>query len=58
MQNEEDIALGLAAQGVPRNEVFITSKISPYEQGRVRAAQACEEILTKLQTDYLVSRAW
>ena len=31
--NEEDIAMGIAASGVPRENIFLTSKLAPREQG-------------------------
>lgn len=45
----------LKEQGVPRQDVFITSKVSPYEQGTEKATLACQQILHRLQTDYVVS---
>jgi hypothetical protein len=35
-------------------QVFLTSKVSPYEQGQGRARLACLDILKKLGTDYVV----
>ena len=35
------------------HQVFVTSKISPYEQGHAKAKQACSEILEKLGLDYV-----
>lgn len=32
LQNEGEVAAGIAASGVPRREVFVTSKVSPYQQ--------------------------
>lgn len=57
-QNEAEVGQALAESGVPRQEVFITSKVSPYEQGGPKARVACEEILQRLGTDYVVSEAW
>lgn len=36
VQNEEEVAAAVAASGIPREQVFITSKVSPYE---VRSSQ-------------------
>ena len=36
-------------------KVFITSKVSPYEQGQDKARVACLDILAKLDTPYVVS---
>ncbi|WIA12687.1 hypothetical protein OEZ85_006328 [Tetradesmus obliquus] len=52
-KNEEDIAAALKEQGVSRQDVFITSKVSPYEQGTGQATRACQQILQRLQTDYV-----
>lgn len=54
VQNEEDIAAALRAGDIPRRDVFITSKVSPYEQGTAKASLACTQILQRLQTDYVV----
>ena len=35
-------------------QVFVTSKISPYEQGTEKAHAACLDILAKLDTGYVV----
>ncbi len=45
-KNEADIALALA--GVPRSRVFLTSKLSPYEQGYAAALAATDGILSRL----------
>jgi hypothetical protein len=55
LQNEEDIAAALKEHGISREDVFITSKVSPYEQGTEKATLACQQILQRLQTDYVVS---
>lgn len=34
-------------------QVFITSKVSPYEQGHAKAKQACTDILEKLGLNYV-----
>lgn len=47
-KNEEDIAAAVAACGVPRDQLFVTSKVSPYEQGTDKARRACEDILQRL----------
>jgi hypothetical protein len=44
----------LKEQGISRQDVFITSKVSPYEQGTEKATLACQQILQRLQTDYVV----
>lgn len=54
-QNEEDISIAMKNTEIPRDKVFITSKISPYEQGLDGAKSACESILARLATEYLVN---
>jgi 2,5-diketo-D-gluconate reductase B len=51
--NEEEVGRGLAASGVPREEVFLTTKLwrSNVEPARVRSS--AEESLRKLRTDYV-----
>jgi len=41
------------ASGIPRSELFITSKIPPYQQGYNEAKECIDEILSGLGTDYL-----
>ncbi|GLC38995.1 hypothetical protein PLESTB_001773600 [Pleodorina starrii] len=52
-KNEGPIREALVASGVPRGEVFVTSKVSPYEQGAGRARTAVEGILERLGLEYL-----
>ena len=49
--NEAGIGRALAAAGLPRAEVFVTSKLPPDHGGRER--QTIEESLTKLGLDHL-----
>lgn len=52
-QNEADIAAALRDAGIPRSSVFITSKVSPYQQGTAKATAACADILQRLDTHYV-----
>ncbi|KAG2422338.1 hypothetical protein HYH02_015455, partial [Chlamydomonas schloesseri] len=52
-KNEAPLREALAASGLPRGSVFLTSKVSPYEQGRGAARRAVEGICERLGTDYL-----
>jgi len=52
-KNEGEIGKVLKESGIPRDQLFITSKISPYQQGGERALQACHETLEKLGLDYV-----
>lgn len=57
LQNEEEIgaAIGEAIENglLQREDVYITSKLSPYEMGTEAAATACESILARLGLDYI-----
>ncbi|TPX37561.1 hypothetical protein SmJEL517_g00451 [Synchytrium microbalum] len=53
--NEEQVAAGILASGVPRSEIYITTKVywnssSVTQQDTI---QKCEESLRKLKTDYV-----
>ncbi|TFK73504.1 Aldo/keto reductase [Pluteus cervinus] len=49
--NEAEVGKGLLESGVPRSEIFLTTKLdNPHHQ---RVADALEDSLKKLQTDYL-----
>mmetsp|Transcript_29440 Transcript_29440/g.68800 ORF Transcript_29440/g.68800 Transcript_29440/m.68800 type:complete len:173 (-) Transcript_29440:543-1061(-) len=56
-RNEESIGEALKEAeeklGIRREEVFVTSKIGPGDQGYDKAIAACEESLRLLGTDYL-----
>ena len=53
-QNEEQVgAAALSASGVVRDEVFLTSKLKPQDQGYDAAHAALDESLDALGTDYL-----
>jgi diketogulonate reductase-like aldo/keto reductase len=49
--NENQVGRGLASSGIPRDEVFLTTKCPPEHAGRER--QTLEQSLTKLGTDHL-----
>jgi len=52
-RNEENIGTAIARSGVPRNDIFITSKVSPAEHGYKNVLDACAAVLKRLGTDYL-----
>ena len=52
-QNEAEVAEGLRASGLQRNETFITTKIWPVNHAPADFARAFEESLAKLQLDYV-----
>lgn len=51
--NEDMVGRVLAESGVPRNEVFLTSKLKNTEQGYEKTLAAFDRTLADLGTDYL-----
>lgn len=51
--NEEAVGSAVRKCGVPRNELFLTSKVWITNGGYAKAVQSIDDSLRKLQTDYL-----
>lgn len=51
--NEEGVGAAISKCGVPRNELFITTKVWITNAGEQRAAASIDESLRKLKTDYI-----
>lgn len=51
--NEAGVGEGVRSGGVPREELFITSKLWGHEHGREEAKEACSRSLGRLGLDYL-----
>lgn len=51
--NEEGVGRGLAASGVPREDVFLTTKLWNSDQGHDRALAAFDASLERLAVDYV-----
>ncbi len=51
--NEKDVGLGLRESGVPREEVFITTKLWNSDHGYEPALLACQESLSRLGLSYV-----
>jgi|GEM_PF-17382 len=51
--NESSIGEALKSYGIPRDEVFLTSKVWNDQQGYVNTIRAFEDSLLALETDYL-----
>lgn len=51
--NEEQVGDGIKASGVPRDEIFLTTKVWVEHYGHGPTRRSVEESLRKLQTDYL-----
>ena len=49
--NEESVGLGLKASGIPRDEVFVTTKVWNTDQGYDKALAAFDASMKKLQLD-------
>jgi glycerol 2-dehydrogenase (NADP+) len=48
--NEKEVGEGIKASGVPRNEVFLTPKLSPYDMNPSNVKSAMEYSLKQLDT--------
>lgn len=51
--NEEGVGAAIAKSGIPRDEIFIVTKVWITNAGEERAAKSIESSLRKLQTDYI-----
>jgi methylglyoxal/glyoxal reductase len=51
--NEKGVGTGIKNSGVPREDIFLTSKVWNSDQGYKTTLKAFEESLDRLQTDYL-----
>ena len=51
--NEEGVGSALKKSGVPRGEVFLTTKVWITDAGEEKAARSIDESLRKLVTDYV-----
>ena len=51
--NEEGVGQGIIESGVPRNEIFLTTKVWNSDQGYETTLKAFELSLKKLKTDYV-----
>lgn len=51
--NETSVGNAIKKSGIPRNEIFITTKVFPHETGYEKTMKAFNRSLKKLQTDYI-----
>ena len=51
--NEEEVGFAIQKSGVPRDDIFLTSKVWVEHYGYEECKKSVEESLRKLQTDYL-----
>ena len=52
-QNERSVGEGVRESGVPRNEIWITSKLWPSEYGEEASYEGVRKMLGRLGTDYV-----
>jgi 2,5-diketo-D-gluconate reductase B len=52
-RNEEEVGEGIAASGIPRSEIFVTTKVWVANYPESRFASSVDESLTKLRSDYI-----
>lgn len=52
-ENETGVGEGIVKSGVPREEIFLTTKLWQHEQGFENALKAFEASCSRLQVDYL-----
>jgi len=51
--NEAAVGRAIAASGIPREEVFVTTKLANADQGLTAAIEACKASLERLGMDYV-----
>ena len=51
--NEEGVGAAIAKSGIPREEIFLVTKVWVSNNGELKAAASIDESLGKLQTDYI-----
>ena len=51
--NEEGVGEAISKSGIPRNELFLTTKVWISNAGEEKAARSIDESLRKLKTDYI-----
>lgn len=52
-RNEEEVGEGIASSGIPRSEIFVTTKVWVANYAESRFALSVDESLTKLRSDYI-----
>ena len=51
--NEEGVGAAIAKSGIPREEIFLVTKVWISNNGEEKAAASIDESLRKLETDYI-----
>ena len=52
-QNERSVGCAVKESGIPREEIWITTKLWPSEYGEGKTSQAIDKMLKRLDTDYI-----
>eukprot|EP00731_Ephydatia_muelleri_P037746 Em0551g5a len=52
-ENEEDVGKAVRGSGIPRDQIFVTTKLATSDHGKENTIQACQESLRKLGLDYV-----
>ena len=52
-QNERSVGRAVKESGIPREEIWITTKLWPSEYGEGKTSQAIDKMLKRLDTDYI-----
>lgn len=52
-EDERGVGAAVRESGIPREEIWITSKIWPNEYGEGKTLEAIDKMLARLQTDYI-----
>ena len=52
-RNEPDVGIAVAGSGIPREEIFITTKLWNADQGYETTIAACEKSLERMNLDYV-----
>ena len=52
-QNERSVGRAVKESGIPRNEIWITTKLWPSEYGEGKTSDAIDKMLKRLDTDYI-----
>jgi 2,5-diketo-D-gluconate reductase B len=52
-RNEEEVGEGIASSGIPRSEIFVTTKVWVANYTESRFASSVNESLTKLRSEYI-----
>lgn len=52
-RNERGVGSAVKKSGIPRGEIWITSKLWPTEYGEDKTMEAIDKMLARLQTDYI-----